>query len=988
MQDFNKYERTSIYIIFRQSTLLIMIKIHQDRITRIAYATDASAYRELPYGVAYPSSTEEIIDLIEYAKKRSTSLIPRAGGTSLAGQVVGDGIVVDVSKNMNKIIEINTEEKWVRVQPGLVLDELNIALKSYGLFFSPETSTSNRCCLGGMVGNNSCGSHSLVYGSTRDHLLEARVILSDGYETTFKPLSEEEFNLIRLHSPSLVEKRVYQYIYDLLTDQLNRNKIVEEFPDPNLPRRNTGYAIDEIMNCELFTDSSSQKFNLCKLLAGSEGTLVFITELKLNLTPLPPPHEMLVAVHCNSFQEAFSANLVALEHQPTAIEMIDHNILELSARNITQNKNRAFIVGDPKAIILIEFAEQTEEALLDKAALVESSLKQKGLGYAYVRLINKEISNVWALRKAGLGLLSSMPGDAKPVPLTEDTAVAPQRLADYIAEFDNLLASHGLSCVYYGHIATGELHLRPILNLKNSSDVVLFHTVGKEVAQLVKKHKGSLSGEHGDGRLRGEFIPIMYGDEVYEWFRQLKRSFDPDGVFNPNKIVDTPPMNQFMRFLTDGKSPEIDSFFSFFPQNGVLQSIEQCNGSADCRKSILFGGTMCPTYRASGDETLTTRARANVLRELISRPYNKSIFSQPEIVEILSLCLSCKACKSECPSNVDMAKIKAEVMQLVHDEKGIPFRTFLIANLHHIQKLFSHTPWLYNAVVDSLIGNVIKSAIGFSSNRSIPKLSSTKWQKQLSKRDHSSAATNKGVVYLFIDEFTRHNESHIAVKAKEIIQQLGYTVIIAPIEESGRTHISKGLVRQATKIATKNVKALHSIINSDTPLIGIEPSCLLTLRDEYLSFNNEDFTEEAKRIAQHSFLFDEWITKTFRENNLNPADYFKDEEKEIIFHAHCHQKSLASSASLVNMLSLPKGYRVKEIPSGCCGMAGAFGYEKEHYDLSMQIGELKLFPTVRAASSSTIVVAGGTSCRTHIKDGTGKTALHPIEALWNAMIVK
>lgn len=496
-----------------------------DHIHRIAYATDASAYREMPYGVAYPETDADVFELIRLAKHEHTCLIPRAGGTSIAGQVVGSGIVVDVTKHLNQILEINAKERWARVQPGLVRDELNLALKPYGLFFSPETYTSNRCCIGGMVGNNSCGTHSLVYGSTRHHVLQLKGYLADGsYFDTEKRGGGE------------LEKRIYAQL-ELWKRDANKCALIEEnFPDKSLRRRSCGYAIDEAIESDI---------DLCKLICGSEGTLCFVTEIKVSLDPLPPEGHMVLCAHCHSLEDSYKANLVALKHNPVAIELMDGKILELSKGNTAAEKNRFFVEGDPAALLISEFNGSEMDANADA---LEKELQESGLAYTCTRVYGSDVDGVWALRKAGLGVLSGMKGEAKPIGVIEDTAVAPERLPAYMKNFGEMLERLHTSCVYYGHISTGELHLRPIINIKSTEGKALFRAVAEETAKLCKKHKGSLSGEHGDGRLRGEFIPLMYGEECYQMMREVKQCWDPDGIFNVGKIVDTPPMDEFLRF--------------------------------------------------------------------------------------------------------------------------------------------------------------------------------------------------------------------------------------------------------------------------------------------------------------------------------------------------------------------------------------------------------------------------------------------------------
>jgi FAD/FMN-containing dehydrogenase/Fe-S oxidoreductase len=991
--------------------------IFTDQTQRLLYATDASAYREVPLGVARPKNGRDIQKLIRFARAESLSLIPRAAGTSLAGQVVGGGLVVDVSRYMTEILEINTSEHWVRVQPGVILDELNKVAEKEGLFFGPETSTSSRCMMGGMVGNNSCGAHSILYGSTRDHVVSVKGFLSDGSEVEFRDLSAEEF-LEKMQGDTL-ENKIYRQISEILSDHENRENIHREYPDPSIHRRNTGYALDLLMDTEPFkkiitnsklpitheqlTPSSGlPPFNFSKLIAGSEGTLMFMTEIKLNLVPLPPREKALVCVHCHTIGEALKANLVALRYEPGSVELMDKAIMDCTRDNITQRQNRFFIEGDPGAILIIEFARETRDDILDICRRLEAEMRSSGLGYHFPIVFPPDVKKVWDLRKAGLGVLSNYPGDRKPVPVTEDTAVSPAVLPDYIDEFNRMLARLGLNCVYYAHVGSGELHLRPVLNLKEPADVELFHTVALETAKLVKKYNGSLSGEHGDGRLRGEFIPLMLGAKNYAHFKNIKDVWDPGRIFNPNKITDTPRMNSSLRFEPGKKVRDIQTVFDFSKNHGILRAAEQCNGSGDCRNTVITGRWMCPSYMAVKDEPATTRARANILREFLTNSSKANPFDHQEIYEVMDLCLSCKACKSECPSNVDIAKLKAEFLQHYYDANGVPFRSWLIANITRVNQLGSIAPALFNFFQkNKSISRLTKKILGFAPGRNIPLLYSTTLRAWAAKNlvnglygsSVAEYATPAHTVYLFADEFSNYNDVEIGIKAIKLLNTLGWRVIIPDHAESGRTYLSKGLVRKAKRLANENVMKLKDLITEQTPLIGIEPSAILTFRDEYPELVDPSLKEAAVKLAEYAMMFDEFLVKTASRPSSAPlkdeahplARFFTGKNEVIKLHGHCHQKSLASVEPTKKMLSIPVNYRVEEIRSGCCGMAGAFGYEKEHYDVSMKVGELVLFPEVRKAAPGVIIAAPGTSCRHQIFDGTGRKALHPIEVMFEAL---
>lgn len=955
-----------------------------DTITRTLYSTDASMYKESPIGVCWPAGDKDLKHLIDFALKEDIGLIIRGAGTSLAGQVVGSGLVVDISRHMNRILEVNTEERWVRVQPGVVLEELNKEMMKHGLFFGPETSTANRCVIGGMLGNNACGLHSLRYGSTRDHTLELKVLLSDGSEAVFGDISAEGIKS-KIQEDSL-EGRIYKNLDTILSDPSNAETIRAEYPDPQIPRRNSGYALDLLLNSSPYTPGSKRDFNISRLIAGSEGTLAFATEIKLNLVAVPPPVKALCCVHLNERDNAYNANLVALKYDPDAIEMMDDKILELTKGNIEQNKNRFFLEGSPGAILIVEFSRDSKEDIETICNDMISEMKTNGYGYAYPIVFGKDVSKVWDLRKAGLGVLYNLKGDAKPVSLLEDTAVNVNALPEYINDFNRMIESYGKECVYHAHIGTGELHLRPILNLKDKDDVKIFHTLGKETALLVKKYRGSLSGEHGDGRLRGEFIPIILGEHVYELIKELKKTWDPNNIMNPGKIIDTPPMDTFLRYEPGADTPMPETIFSFESTDGIVRAAEKCNGSGDCRKSELIGGTMCPSFMATRDEKNTTRARANILREFLNKD-NGDIWDHREIYDVLDLCLSCKGCKSECPSSVDIAKLKSEFMQHWYDKHGIPLRSRLIAYITSVNKLGSIFPALFNLFIkNSLFSSILKSTIGFARERSIPGLYSISLRRW-ARRNLDKLNPDKPLksVYLFVDEFTNYNDTRIGIETIELLTSLNYRILIPEHSLSGRTFFSKGLLRTAKKHATRNIELLSEVVNDDMPLLGIEPSAILGFRDEYPELVEGELRVKANKLAANTFLADEFIASEYNAGRIS-ASRFTDQKREMLLHGHCQQKAVADTNSTLAMLSIPENYSVSEIASGCCGMAGSFGYEKEHYDLSLKVGELVLFPAVRNAAQETIIAAPGTSCRHQISDGTGRLALHPLQIMRRALI--
>ncbi|PWK19830.1 FAD-binding and (Fe-S)-binding domain-containing protein [Xanthomarina spongicola] len=956
--------------------------LHYDDLLKSIYATDASVYRMLPLAVAYPKTIKDIKCLIAFARDNNTSLIPRTAGTSLAGQCVGKGIVVDVSKYFTKILNINEKEKTVVVQPGVIRDELNNYLKPFGLFFGPNTSTSNRCMIGGMVGNNSSGTTSIQYGVTRDKVLKLKTVLSDGSEVAFGAIQKNEFN--RKIELNTLEGHIYKTIYNELKSEYVQSEIINQFPKPEIHRRNTGYAIDELIKTDIFSEAL-EPFNMCKLLSGSEGTLAFTTEITLALDVLPPKESIMVAAHFNSIEDCLRTVETVMEHNLHTCEMMDKTILDLTKHNKTQQENRQFIEDNPKAILMCEIKGETIEDSNFQVNKLIKSIEELGLSYANPILKSGEIDKAIELRKAGLGLLGNMIGDKKTAACIEDTAVALPDLANYISEFTKLMSGYNQEAVYYAHAGAGELHLRPILNLKKKEDVVLFRKITTDVAHLVKKYRGSMSGEHGDGIVRAEFIPLMIGEANYQILKRIKTAFDPDNIFNPGKIVDAYPMDKSLRYQTDRKEPEVETFLDFSDSLGILREAEKCNGSGDCRKLPEFGGTMCPSYRATRNEKDTTRARANALREFLTHSEKPNKFDHHELKEVFDLCLSCKACASECPSSVDVASLKAEFLYQYQKANGVSLRTKLFAYNNQLNGLASNVPSLTNFMFsNSFTSSVIKKSFGIATKRSLPLISNKSLGKRY-KNFVNQSYTNNCIktIYLFNDEFTNHLDTQIGLDALTLLKALNYKVIILNHAESGRAFLSKGLLEQAKKFANQNIYLFKDKITSETPLIGIEPSAILTFKDEYLKLADDKLS--AEKIAKHTFLLEEFIQQEINLGNIKSEQFTKD-AKTIKFHGHCHQKALSNQKPSFDMLNLPENYKVTIIPSGCCGMAGSFGYEKEHYEVSMQIGEQTLFPAIRNAKEGIIISANGTSCRHQIMDGTQKTAKHPVTILKEALL--
>ena len=946
---------------------------------RVLYATDASVYQEKPLAVALPKTVEDLKKLVLFTTQNKLSLIPRAAGTSLAGQVVGTGVVVDISKHFGKVLEINALEKWVRVQPGVVRDDLNKALQPFGLMFGPETSTANRAMVGGMIGNNSCGLHSIVWGSTRDHLLEVKVILADGNEAHFKPMASYEAGAAQ--AKSSLERQIYQVTGAVIEDAQNQELIRARFPKPTVTRRNTGYALDTLVNQCV----GNEGINLSKLIAGSEGTLCFVTEAKLQLLPLPPAAVGLVCAHFGSIDDALQANLIALDHGCAASELMDDYIIELAQANAEQAQNAAFVQGKPKAILMVEFFEDTDQALNQRTEAFIAALTAHDLGYAYPVLVGEDSKKAWTLRKAGLSLMYNIEGNEQPANVIEDCAVDVRDLPDYIKKLEKIAAKHNLRLEHSAHAAAGEIHSLPLINLKSSAGRQTFRDLLADTAALVKSFGGSLSGEHGDGRLRGEFIEFMVGDEVYGLFEKVKNTWDANGIFNPGKIVNAPPMNEFLRYEADVKTPQIETIFEFKNQDGILGLAEKCSGSGDCRKTHLTGGTMCPSFMATRSEHDTTRARANILRNFLTNSNQKNRFDHDEIKDVMDLCLSCKGCKSECPSNVDVGKMKAEFLQHYYDANGVPLRARLVGNFTKQMRLAALVPWAYNLIFGTpAIRRLVSRLVGFHPDRTMPLLAKQTLKSWVKNRKPPVPKPNSKRVYLFCDEFSNYNDVAVGQKMILLLEKLGYEVLVPKHIESARTYLSKGLLRDAKRIVIENVNLLKDVITNDSPLIGIEPSAILSFRDEYLDLVPPELKTAAAALAKNTLLFEEFIARESDAGRISPKAFSRD-KKTIKVHGHCHQKALSSMVAVKKTLSLPVNYSVQLIPSGCCGMAGSFGYEQEHYDVSMQIGELVLFPTIRQQPAEVIIAAAGTSCRHQIHDGTQRTAQHPAEILWDAL---
>ena len=956
-------------------------EVRFDLYSKALYSTDASLYQIQPIGVVIPKDSQDVIKTIQIASEHSVPILPRGGGTSLAGQSVGEAIVLDMSKYMNQLLEVNVSERWVRVQPGIVLDELNHKLKPQGLMYAPDVATSSRANVGGTIGNNSAGSHSLIYGKTIDHVMSLDLVLSNADEITASPISPQA--LENKKQGETLEANIYRELCRIC--EANEAEIRKRYP--RILRRVAGYNLDEFV-----TDAGSKEvtpyrrdgcdenhpFSLTKILVGSEGTLATTVEATVNLVPIPKLTALCV-VHFESIITSMEAMQPILECNPTAVELIDKTILDMARGSLEFSRLTTFIEGEPAALLAVEFYGETQAELESQLDRLEKTLKSAGFGYAFVRCFTaEEKSRVWETRKAGLGLLMGMKGDAKPVGFVEDAAVPIEHLPEYVKRFDEIVTAHDTTAAYYAHASVGLLHNRPIVNLKSETDIQKMHDIASEVRDLLMELDGAMSGEHGDGLVRSEWIESMFGPQIYQALTEVKKAFDPNGIMNPGKIVNAPPMTENLRFGADYNTVKIDTYFDFSSQDGFGRAIEMCNGVGACRKTLT--GTMCPSFIGTREEEHSTRGRANALRSIISGALPHTEFTNERLQEVLDLCLGCKACKAECPSNVDMAKIKYEVMAHYHKANGLPLHRRLFGEIGALAPLGSMLSPLSNWTVNNGFSKwIAEKLIGVDRRRDMPTFVRPTYEQWFRKR--RSRRTSDKKVVLFSDTFMNYSEPSIGKAAVELLEACGFEVLLPKKRCCGRPLISEGMLDRAVENATYNIDALRGYADEGIPIIGCEPSCTSAITDDYVELIG---TQDAKRVAEVTCSFEEFIGQ-LKKNGELPLE-FSLEPRDILLHGHCHQRALVGIQPTTEMLSLPAEYNVSVIDSSCCGMAGAFGYEKAHYDLSMKIGELRLFDAVREKPPDSFTLsAAGFSCRHQLEHGTGVQPKHPIEVLREAM---
>jgi FAD/FMN-containing dehydrogenase/Fe-S oxidoreductase len=942
-------------------------EVRFDAWSRGLYSTDASIYQIEPLGVVIPKTVEDVHATVEACSRRGIPILPRGGGTALGGQSVGRAVVIDMSKYLNRVLEVNIEERWARIQPGVILDEINAQLRPHKLFFAPDVSPGNRATLGGMMGNNSSGAHSIVYGRTVEHVQEMQVLLADGEVIRARSLDQAALQQV-LDAPTR-EGDVCRALTRLVAS--HRDEILKRYP--KIMRRVGGYALDEFVD--------GRPFNLARILVGSEGTFATTLEARVNLEPRPGPAETAcMAVHYPTMLDALQSTQEILTTAPYSVELMDRYVMDLTSRHPEYSRQMTFVQGNPGSLLLVEYTGTSAAELAAKLDRLEAHCRRQGIGTAFVRALTpEEQGRIWKVRRAGLGLLMSMKGDGKPIAGIEDSAVAPERLAEYIARFDEIVRSHGTEGCYYGHASVGCLHIRPIIDLKQDAEVQKLRSIAAAVSDLALEFGGAMSAEHGDGLARSCWNEKLFGPVLYGAFRELKSAFDPKGIMNPGKIVDAPPMTENLRYGGRYKAQPLKTHFSFAREGGFDRAVEMCNGAAVCKKKLE--GTMCPSYMVTREEEHSTRGRANALRLAMSGQLGPEALTSERMYETLDLCLECKGCKAECPSNVDMAKLKYEFLAQYYARHGTPLRARLFGQIETLNKLGCAFAPVSNWVASSApVRWLLHRAAGIHKNRTLPPFASERFDRWFAKRNGSRPKGSRGQVALFHDTYMTYNYPEVGKAAVKVLEAAGFEVLLPEHKCCGRPMISKGLIGAAKANAAYNVEKLSAYAAKGIPIVGCEPSCMLTFRDEYPDLVDDP---RAEALAKHTFMIEEFLVGLIERGQLDLP--FRGGAKSVLLHGHCHQKALIGSSPSLRVLRMLPGATVDEVDSGCCGMAGSFGYEAEHYEMSLAIGERRLFPTIRARDPQSEIVAAGVSCRQQIAHGTKRRARHLVEVLAEAL---
>lgn len=954
-------------------------ELRTDEFARVQYSTDASIHQVMPYGVLIPKSMDDVQAAIELAAKHKIPMLPRTAGTSLAGQATNAALVIDAVPHLNKIVEINPEEKWVRVQPGVVLSHLNNALRPHGLQFGPDPASGNRAAMGGVIGNNATGSHSIMYGMSADHTLGTDVILADGSYASFGFLSKDELRYKTQGRDFLGD--IYSQVWDATQQESNQATIRER--TPRHWRRCGGYNVDRLIGGAgvSFHVPQDHRFNLAKLMCGSEGTLAFMSEIKLGLVSIPK-QTVIVVLHFDSLQSTLATVPVILEHNPSAVELVDHvGLARCRATPQYAPLLKGVVEGTPQYILITEFYGESESEVRAKVAGLEKAL----LGHSIVKVFAPKLqANVWAVRKAALGFLMSVEGDYKPVPFIEDAAVPIEHLGEYVGKMERFCNDLGTEMAYFAHASAGCLHIRPMVNTKIASEIKKLPQIVDFAVDLLHGFGGALSSEHGDGRSRSWIAQKFFGAELHDIHRQIKNAFDPNNIFNPGNVVDGDSMIANLRYGGDYQPLELNLNLDFSATDGFPRAVEACNGEGVCRKEGT--GTMCPSYMATRDERHSTRGRANALRAVLNGILPPEALTDKRMYEIMELCVSCKSCQRECPSAVDMAKLKFEFLGQYYKIHRIPLRSQIFGSIHIISRIVAgpFAP-LVNAVMASKpMRLLLEKTIGISSKRVMPAFATepfTKWFEKHSPSVYGKNHMGVGKIVLFNDTFNTYNNPEVAISATEVFEAAGFDVLLPGHKCCGRPAISKGLVDQARKLAADTVERLYPFAEQGIPIVGLEPSCLLSMRDEYHYLLPND--PRVQIVSDQCHTFEEFVAKMDADGKWNLP--LKTPASHLLLHGHCQQKAISGLEPSAHTLNLLPNTNVETLDGGCCGMAGSFGYEAEHYDISMQMGEDRLLPAARNANAETIIVAAGTSCRHQIEDGTGKKALHPADVIRRAM---
>jgi FAD/FMN-containing dehydrogenase/Fe-S oxidoreductase len=952
-------------------------EIRTDAVSRQLYSTDASIYQVMPYGVFLPQHAEDVQAAVELAHDRQIAILPRGAGSSLAGQAVNEALVIDLSRHLSQVLELNVEERWVKVQPGMVLDELNLFLKPHGLQFGPDPASSNRATMGGIVSNNSTGSHSIVYGMTADHVLSAEALLSDGTPVTFGAL--DGVQLTSKFGQQDLEGDIYREIWRI--SQEDAPAILAG--TPRHWRRCGGYNLDRFIDGPTFQVPRDSRFNLAKLICGAEGTLAAMTSITLNLVPLP---EMtgLGIVHFDDLNEALAAVPAILEVGPSAVELLDNMGLTM-CRDIPEYARLldTFLEGQPNCILITEFYGASSDELEAKVVELDRHLRGQGIPASVRPALDSQIQrNVWTVRKVGLGLLMSIKGDHKPIPFIEDAAVPVEYLSEYVKRIEAFCNDLGTDVGYYAHASAGCLHIRPLINTKIGSDIVKLPEITAFSVELLGEYGGAFSSEHGDGRARSWLNERFFGPDLYGLFQKVKQVFDPQQILNPGNIVESGPMTENLRYGTSYQVMPLNEHLDFSADQGFHRAVEMCNGAGICRKRTT--GTMCPSFMVTQEEEHSTRGRANMLRAAIAGQLDKDALTSKRMYEVMDLCIECKACKAECPSSVDMAKIKFEFLAMYYEKNPVPLRARLFGDIAKVNRLGAgRMAGLANWSLGSkLFKKVLGSTLGISPERDLPRLSQQPFDKWFRSRTPApEPAAGSREVLLFNDTFNTYNSPEIARAALAVLEAGGCTVHIPEPGCCGRPLISKGLFGQARAAARQTIDRLAPFARRGVPIVGLEPSCLLTLTDEYLALFPDD--PDAQAVADQAILFDDFVVAEDVREALQPQ--LTPQGGQVLLHGHCHQKALVGTQSTIAALEMA-GMQVEEVDSGCCGMAGSFGYEQEHYDVSIQMAERRLLPAVRTQPHSTTIVAPGVSCRAQIQHGAARGALHPAEVLAKSLV--